>query len=49
MEQEDDIKLRSEKLRNIMGCIPRRLVMTGTIIIVIVTIVLIAFAWIGLK
>ncbi len=41
MEEKDNIELRSEKVRNIIGKVPPRLVRTGTVVI---TLVLIALA-----
>ena len=44
MEQKesDNIELRSEKVRNVIGKVPPRLVSLGTVVI---TIIVLALAW----
>lgn len=43
---KDDIELRSEKIRNIIGEIPPRLVRTGTTVIIVVIAIMILCAYI---
>lgn len=45
MEKKDNIELRSEKMRNVIGDIPPRLTRAGTIVILVVTVVMLAAAW----
>ena len=43
-KESDNIELRSEKVRNVIGKVPPRLASLGTVIITIITIIVIALA-----
>lgn len=45
MEKKDNIELRSEKMRNIIGDIPPRLTRAGIVVIFVVAVMMIAACW----
>lgn len=45
MESRDDIELRSEKMRNIIGQVPPKLVRAGTAVIISIIIIIALAAW----
>ena len=45
MEEENTIRLRSEKARHVIGRMPKLLVWTGWAVILVVIIVIAACAW----
>lgn len=45
MEEKDNVELRSEKMRNFIGNIPRSLVTAGTVIIIVITLMFALAAW----
>lgn len=45
MDENNNLELRSEKIRNIIGEIPPRLVRTGTAVIMAVVVIVALRAW----
>lgn len=45
MDEKDNIELRSEKVRNIIGGVPPRLVRAGTVVIITICVALALAAW----
>ena len=45
MDENNNLELRSEKIRNIIGEIPPRLVRTGTAVIMAVVVIVAVCAW----
>lgn len=45
MDEKDNIELRSEKVRNIIGGVPPRLLRAGTVVIITICVALALAAW----